>query len=862
MATLQHPLTPSVAELRRYHGHTKLRAAALVNDLLHTHPDYARGVRRIRIPERASEIATVDDWLSRAGVHYARSAVDVLHGRLVIIGLALTVPSIRDDLIGTKLLQALASEIKEGVPTLLTPQARVEWERIEAAWQRTAAAPNAVPEPARKAPSSANHPAHEPVSDHGPDSAPESHAGEEAPPASQADKSRLRLPEDPEEIRKKVRAAKYRNELDLQAPHVVPAKGHGHEGDDGGVPASAILLNDEAEFQGKHDEASAERRFYETLVVQQKDEPESPALAEGEAPVPRLSRTDQETVPAHPDDPAVLDTLARRPFARCIADRMDEVWKGRENRPIARGAADTGSGGAFMLHLHGPWGSGKSSILNFLRDELQGEQRRPDERWVVVEFNAWRHQRIRPPWWTLIRDVYAQSARQLSPLHALWLRVRWWAWRVRADWLPVAAAAVIITLAVLVITGVIDLFPEPVQTAPGTQAQRQADEAWKGIELALKLLTAALAAWGALFAVSRSLAFGSARAAQAYTELKSDPLGPIVRLFQRLTDRIGRPVAVFIDDLDRCDGKYVVELLEGIQTLFRTAPVTYVVAADRKWICASFQQGYKDFGDDIGEAGRPLGYLFLDKLFQVSASVPRPSPGVQRAYWGALLRAAGSADAAALEDQRRLAEEKAAGQIGDRHTTEALQAFVAAAPNKVEEEGRRAVAAQRITTAQAQHETQKHLLEGFADLLEPNPRSMKRLVNAYGLHQATHFLEHRSVPPDALARWTIVELRWPLLADHLASHPESVAGIRDGKEPDGVPDALKPLFRDPEVRAVVGNGGGGLDVSALRQIVGSVDAEEAAKASAEVAAEGGVAAVDEVAAGAGDDAVVSPVAVG
>jgi hypothetical protein len=221
-----------------------------------------------------------------------------------------------------------------------------------------------------------------------------------------------------------------------------------------------------------------------------------------------------------------------------------------------------------MLHLHGPWGSGKSSILNFLRDELQGEQRRPEERWVVVEFNAWRHQRIRPPWWALIRDVYAQSARQLSPLHALWLRVRWWAWRVRADWLPVAGAAVIITLAVLVITGVIDLFPEPAQTAPpGTQAQRQADEAWKGVELALKLLTAALAAWGALFAVSRSLAFGSARAAQAYTELKSDPLGPIVRLFQRLTDRIGRPVAVFIDDL---------HVLSRLMSFGREFPVTDV----------------------------------------------------------------------------------------------------------------------------------------------------------------------------------------------------------------------------------------------------------------------------------------------
>jgi hypothetical protein len=525
----------------------------------------------------------------------------------------------------------------------------------------------------------------------------------------------------------------------------------------------------------------------------------------------------------------VLDALARRPFARCIAARMDEVWKGRDARPTRRGAADTGSGGAFMLHLHGPWGSGKSSILNFLRDELRDERRPSVDRWVVVEFNAWRHQRIRPPWWALIRDIYAQSARQLPFFRGLWLRAGWWAWRIRADWLPVAVAASLITFAVLLILGVVDPWPAPPEAAPAPAGQAQpaaaADAVWKGVELALKLLTGALAAWGAIFAVSRSLAFGSTRAAQAYTELKSDPLGPIVGLFQRLTARIRHPVAVFIDDLDRCEGKYVVELLEGIQTLFRTAPVTYVVAADRKWICASFEQGYKDFGGDIGEAGRPLGYLFLDKLFQVSASIPRPASHVQRAYWGALLSAAGTADADQLETEQWNAEEAARREVGNLATTEELEKFVQSSANPVEEEGRRAVAAQRITSAEGQRASEKHLLMDFADLLEPNPRSMKRLVNAYGLHQAALFLEHRHVKPEALARWTIIELRWPLLADCLASRPELLASLQRDTTPADVPDVLKPLFRDPAVRRVMldGAGTGGLDVDTLREIVGSVN---------------------------------------
>jgi hypothetical protein len=46
----------------------------------------------------------------------------------------------------------------------------------------------------------------------------------------------------------------------------------------------------------------------------------------------------------------------------------------------------------------------------------------------------------------------------------------------------------------------------------------------------------------------------------------------------------------------------------------------------------------------IGEPGRPLGYLFLDKVFQVSVSIPRLSPRWQSAYWQGLLRAAATDD--------------------------------------------------------------------------------------------------------------------------------------------------------------------------------------------------------------------------
>lgn len=535
------------------------------------------------------------------------------------------------------------------------------------------------------------------------------------------------------------------------------------------------------------------------------------------------SRAEEERVTAHADDPALVDELGRRPFAKVLAARIEEVW--HANR--SKGSAGEG---AFMVNLHGPWGSGKTSILNFLRENLSDPTRPEDSRWVVVEFNAWRHQRLQPPWWSLIREIQTQAATQIDLVRAQLLRSRWLWGRVRADWLPVAVAAALIALAALLPVAIDRFFPPPATTKP-PEAHAMA----RAIELGLKILTAVLPIAAAIFTLSRSLAFGSARAAQAYMEARTDPLRPIVGQFKALVKSLRQPLIVFVDDLDRCDVAYVIALLEGIQTLFRAAPVTYVVAADRKWICSCFEKTYADFAPTIGEPGRPLGYLFLDKVFQVSTSIPRLSGEMQRRYWLALLGAGASIAPEDVERVQQQAEQAAMAAVQGLHTQEQLEVKIAeASADPVKEQAMRAAAARQITSPAAQEHT-GHRLRPFAGLLEPNPRSMKRLVNAYGFYQATHFLEGRRVSPEALARWTIVELRWPLLADFLAAQPGRVVDLANGVLPDdaSVPRQLRALFRSETVKAVLVDaetGRLGLDAAAIQSVVGLAEAAPAAPA--------------------------------
>lgn len=516
-----------------------------------------------------------------------------------------------------------------------------------------------------------------------------------------------------------------------------------------------------------------------------------------------------ERVGSHFDAPATVDHLGRRPFADVIASRMDELH-----------SANRRNGGQepFMLNIHGPWGIGKTTVLNFLGANLQAPQREASQRWVVISFNAWRHQRIRPPWWSVIQEVYVQSLQQLGGFSALLLRVRWTWWRAQADWMPSLTAAVALILAVLIVTGVIDFLPSDTATPK---------KGWPElVEIAFKIGASVIAVGGAWMALSRSLVFGSSQAAETYVSMSRDTLAPILDLFGKLVAVSGRPVAIFVDDLDRCESKYVVELLEGIQTLFCKASVVYVVAADRKWICSSFETAYKDFVLTVGKPGHPLGYLFLDKIFQASAAVPLPLPHLRAVYWSELLIGGTQGDARTVEVRRKKAEEEASKRVASSNTLEQLELQISESRGDPEREAAMRVAAAKQITAPSAARASEHRLQPFAKFLEPNPRAMKRLVNLYGLQQATLLLEGRTVSADALAVWTIVGLRWPLVSELLTQQPTLVDRLR-GESPDrsGVPGDLLSLLVDDEFRSVLRAGDARgepfLTGSTIQQIVGT-----------------------------------------
>jgi hypothetical protein len=318
-----------------------------------------------------------------------------------------------------------------------------------------------------------------------------------------------------------------------------------------------------------------------------------------------------------------------------------------------------------------------------------------------------------------------------------------------------------------------------------------------------KIVAVILTIWGIIIAFSRSLLFGSSKAAVTYMELTRDPMNSIKERFKKLMQRVGpNRVVVFIDDLDRCQGSYVIELLEGIQTLFKDAPVVFVIAADRQWLNACYEESYQQFKPLVCEPGKPLGTLFLEKAFQFATPVPGIPPELKEAYWQHLIKVKEESAAVDTVAARKQAED----QLCNAKAESAILRLVAESLKKPFHEQRaiREEAVVRLAEPEVVERTE-HALRPFAGLLDPNPRSMKRLVNTYSVNRALATLSHIDIERDRLALWTILSLRWPQLAEFLERDPARIIDVANNNAYDLDKD-LANLCRNVHVLNVI-NGG-------------------------------------------------------
>ncbi|MEV0648372.1 P-loop NTPase fold protein [Phytomonospora sp. NPDC050363] len=313
------------------------------------------------------------------------------------------------------------------------------------------------------------------------------------------------------------------------------------------------------------------------------------------------------------DTPATRDLLKREALAAVLGKRL------RQSRAEAPGTS-------FLIHVDGQWGAGKSTLLNLLAADLGDD-------FVVVSFNAWRHARVQPTWYPLLTAVRDKVVRSRRWYHCRFLRLRETWMRIRyagASWvLPMAVTCAVIVGGVLAL-----------------RASWNPANSGAVVSVVTPALAVAGLVWAASRVASRLLLWDSARGARIFEQSHTDPMGEVAHHFSWLLRHAVKPVVIFVDDLDRCDQSTVVETLDVVQNLIREAPgeggdsaASFVVTADGAWLRCAFEGHFASFKAAIDEPGRPLGYLFQDKLFQLSVPLRFLSAESQAAYVESLLSA-------------------------------------------------------------------------------------------------------------------------------------------------------------------------------------------------------------------------------
>lgn len=503
-----------------------------------------------------------------------------------------------------------------------------------------------------------------------------------------------------------------------------------------------------------------------------------PPPPESATPPPPPRKLSAGPARTHPDTPETQDFLGRKDFAQALASRLAAIWNA--NQPLA-------DGNSFVMHLHGSWGAGKTSLLNFLEAALRDFKDKP---WVVVRFNAWQHQHLTPTWWPFL-DTIARESLENLPIYRLDLRLYEWMWR----YLYGRLSFIICLLVSLIIFNVL-LWS--FYRAMGLAALPD-------VEAVLKLLLGLASLFGIIWSaisIITTHTLTSAGSVKDFLNLAEDPLGKVKAHFRKLIDHIKSPVIVFIDDLDRCSKEYTVNLLENLQTIFNYHKIFYVVAADRRWLYTCFEKIYEDFIGSIKEPGRRIGYLFIEKAFQLSVSVPRMSPPVLEKYFQYLQWADKDEFRRELEKNRSLAEAALEGKTTAAEVFPILEKIEAAA-DSFAKQTYRSVAVRHMVSPEAEQEAE-YFLKPFLPYLEPNPRAMKRFVNAYIIYQALATMADPDLVTDEskrkqLALWTIISLRWPVLAEYLELNPELLEKVKTGHLGEEEKD-IKELVNEAEVR--------------------------------------------------------------
>lgn len=267
--------------------------------------------------------------------------------------------------------------------------------------------------------------------------------------------------------------------------------------------------------------------------------------------------------------------------------------------------------------LYGDWGSGKSSILRILEQELK-----KDDDTVVVYFDGWSFESFDDAKMALIQgivdtlekderffakvgDTASETYRALKETFAKlkksinWMRVLKFSVKTVA---PIATAAAT-GGASLIIPMLLSAFKEHKEGLGELLTGENAEQFLKDV----------------------IIAENEEKKYEVVREFRKD--------FENLIKKSKQgKIVVLIDDLDRCLPRHIIDNLEAIKLFLNVPKTAFVIAADRYIVSNAIKSEYKDIIEAASEERPRLGDSYMEKFIQLPYAIPALSPKEVETY--------------------------------------------------------------------------------------------------------------------------------------------------------------------------------------------------------------------------------------
>jgi len=278
--------------------------------------------------------------------------------------------------------------------------------------------------------------------------------------------------------------------------------------------------------------------------------------------------------------------------------------------------------------LYGPWGSGKTSVANLLRERFQ-QKDFIDQHGKVkfVRFDAFKYAEI-----PLRRHFLSQMAIELLPTKAAdeFRRDLYHStsradidfsaldvWRALRVFLGLLAAVLLIAVVLAAtVAAVVTTFADAPD--PGFWVRTRTYSAW-----VVTLSFAPAAVLGGLFAIA-----GKVLPVTRHRDIPSTDEEFERQFRDLLSDSEANRLVVFVDELDRCPADRVVDVLDTVRTFLDVEETVFIVAADQHVLEQALTDRVKQITPpNPTNPYYSSGSAYLDKVFHYQMSLPALLPG-------------------------------------------------------------------------------------------------------------------------------------------------------------------------------------------------------------------------------------------